>query len=97
MLSNIIHDWDDARAVRILSNCRTAMRVDSPVILLEAVLPPQGQPNRAVLGDVNMMTMLTGKVRTQEEYGSVLHAAELRLSKIVPVSDRLSLIEARPA
>lgn len=95
MLSNIVHDWDDPRAVRILSNCRTAMGADSPVILLEAVLPAHGQPTRAVLADVNMMAMLTGKERTQEEYRSLLRAAGLRLSKIVPVSDRLSLIEAR--
>jgi predicted O-methyltransferase YrrM len=96
MLSNIIHDWDDAHAVRILRNCRTAMRVDSPLILIEAILPPHGQPTGAVLADVNMMAMLTGKERTQDEYGALLRAAGLRLSKIVPVSDRLSLIEARP-
>jgi predicted O-methyltransferase YrrM len=96
MLSNIIHDWDDAHAVRILRNCRTAMRVDSPLILIEAILPPHGQPTGAVLADVNMMAMLTGKERTQDEYGALLRAAGLRLSKIVPVSDRLSLVEARP-
>jgi len=96
VLSNIIHDWDDAGAVRILSNCRAAMRMDSLLILLEAILPPHGQPTRAVLADVNMMAMLTGKERTQEEYGSLLHVTGLRLSKVIPVTDRLSLIEARP-
>jgi hypothetical protein len=96
ILSNIIHDWDDARAAGILRNCRLAMSTAAPVILLESVLPPHGHPNRAVLADVNMMAMLTGKERTQEEYGSLLTTAGLRLTKIVPITQRLSLIEARP-
>ena len=95
MLSNIIHDWDDARAVGILRNCRAAMKRATPLILLETVLPPHGQPTRALLADVNMMVMLTGKERTEDEYGSLLHTAGLRLSRIVPISQRLSLIEAR--
>jgi O-methyltransferase/methyltransferase family protein len=96
MLSNIVHDWDDIRSVQILSNCRKAMRRDSTLIMLEAILPPHGQPTSAVLADVNMMAMLNGKERAREEYGSLLHMAGLHLSKVVPVSDRLSLIEARP-
>src|SRR5260370_28915270 len=37
LLSNIVHDWDDARAALILRNCRRAMTRTARVLLLELV------------------------------------------------------------
>ncbi len=36
LLANIIHDWDDERAVRILTNCRAALEPGGRVLLGEA-------------------------------------------------------------
>ncbi|MHB8589908.1 MAG: methyltransferase [Candidatus Dormibacteraceae bacterium] len=96
VLSHIVHDWDDERALRILRNCRAAMTRDGAVMLLEAVMPLHGQPARAAMPDVNMMVMLTGQERTEDEYRSLLGAAGLRLSQVISISERLSLVEARP-
>ncbi|WP_461069855.1 methyltransferase [Streptomyces pseudoechinosporeus] len=50
LLSNIIHDWGDEQAVRILANCRAAMNDGGHVLLCEAVLPDApnqpGHPDR---------------------------------------------------
>src|SRR5262249_14464375 len=37
LLKHVIHDWDDERAVAILTTCRRAMRPDSRVLILEGV------------------------------------------------------------
>jgi hypothetical protein len=94
MLSNIIHDWDDARAGNILRNCRASMKANTPLILLETVLPPHGEPNGALLADVNMLVMLTGQERTEDAYQSLLRASGFHPSRTIPISPRLSLIEA---
>ena len=39
LLKNVIHDWDDERAVSILRNCHSAMRAESRLLLIEPVLP----------------------------------------------------------
>jgi len=95
ILSKIVHDWDDERAVRILRNCRTSMKPSAAVLLLEAVLPEHGRPSVATMFDVNMMVMLTGREWTEAQFRSLLAGADLRLTSVVAISDRLSLIEAR--
>lgn len=95
VLSNIVHDWDDERAVRILRNCRSAMKPTGVVMLVEAVMAEHGRPSRAAMADVNMMVLLTGRERTEEQYRSLLQEADLSLTRIIPMSV-LSLIEARP-
>jgi O-methyltransferase domain len=39
LLKWIVHDWDDEAAVRILTNCRTAMAPTGKVLLVEVVIP----------------------------------------------------------
>jgi O-methyltransferase/methyltransferase family protein len=96
VLSNIVHDWDEARALRILQNCRAAMTETSVVLLIEAVMPEHGQPSVAATQDVNMLVLLTGRERTESEYRDLLKLADLRLTKVSPLWERESLIEARP-
>ena len=94
MLSNVIHDWDDASASKILRNCRASMNRNTPLILLEAILPPHGEPNGALMADVNMLVMLTGQERSEDAYHSLLRASGLHPSRTIPISPRLSLIES---
>lgn len=95
LLSNIVHDWDDERSLRILRNCRVAMKPEAVVLLVEAVMPEHGTPSAAALYDVNMMVLLTGRERTERQYRTLLGDAGLTLTKVTPLSDRESLIEAR--
>jgi SAM-dependent methyltransferase len=96
LLSNIVHDWEDDRALRILRNCCRAMQPPARLLLLEMVMPPHGQPSRAALYDVNMMVLLHGQERSEDEYRTLLAAADFELGLIRSVSDRIDLIEGAP-
>jgi O-methyltransferase domain len=96
LLSNIVHDWDDERALRILRNCRAAMAPLGAVLLVESVFPEHGQPSRAAMFDVNMMVVLTGRERTEQQYRALFTAADLQLTRVTPISGGECLIEARP-
>jgi hypothetical protein len=82
LLKWILHDWDDAACVRILANCRRAMRPGGRVVVVELRLGGAGDPGPAALMDLNMMVMLTGRERTMAEYDALLAAAELRLARM---------------
>lgn len=97
LLSNVIHDWDDDHAVRILRTCRAAMARTGRVLVAETVLPEGAVPSMGKLLDVGMLVMTPGgRQRTEVEYHALFSRAGLRLTHIVPSSCPVSLVEARP-
>jgi hypothetical protein len=94
LLKHVLHDWDDGQAVRILENCRRAMRPRGRVIVIELILGEMGKPGPAPFMDLNMMVMLTGRERTLSEYRGLLKQAGFRLDKSSPIRSSMTVIEA---
>ena len=97
IMKHIIHDWDDERAVAILSNIRKALegKPQGRVILLEAVLAAGNAPDFAKLLDLEMMLFPGGRERTAEEFGALFNRAGFTLTMVVPTESMLSVVEAR--
>ena len=98
IMKHIIHDWDDERAVTILSNIRKALdgKPQGRVILLEAVLAADNAPDFAKLLDLEMMLFPGGRERTAKEFGELFDRAGFTLTTVVPTESMLSVVEARP-
>jgi SAM-dependent methyltransferase len=96
ILKSVIHDWDDAKSVEILKNCRRAMAPGGKVLLVELVLPARvDQSPWSQIGtgsDVNMLVNVGGRERTDAEFSALFAAAGFRLTKIVPVPGSLSSV-----
>ncbi|MGY1634858.1 methyltransferase [Geodermatophilus sp. SYSU D01186] len=98
LLSRVLHDWDDEDAVRVLRTCRAAMRPDSVLLVVEAVLPERAVDDpAAVRMDLHMLVLLHGRERTAAEYAALLEEAGLRLVTDVPTAAGVHVLEARPA
>src|SRR5262249_13244216 len=62
----VIHDWNDDDALKILKNCRAAIRPEGTLLLVESVLKPQSQPDFTRFNDLIMLMVSPGgKERTQ--------------------------------
>ena len=96
LLKSILHDWDDEAAVAILSNCRAVMKSQARLMLFERVVPHGNGPSEAKLFDINMLMVLGGCERTAAEYNTLLGAAGLRMTDVIPTCSPLSLIKAVP-
>ena len=72
LLSHVIHDWDDDRALTILRNCREAMSPDGKLLLVEMVVPAGGEPHPAKMLDVLMLILTGGMERTEQQYAELL-------------------------
>jgi hypothetical protein len=101
VLKHILHDWDDARAIKILSNCRTAMARDARLLIVERMLPElaqQGRAAEAYLVDLEMLVYTPGgRERTESEFRAILSAAGFATTRIAHTRTPVCLIEARPS
>ena len=87
LLSRVLHDWDD----------RDAMRPDSVLPVVEAVLPERAADDpAAVRMDLHMLALLNGRERTVAEYAALFAAADLHLTADVPTSAGVHVLEAMP-
>jgi hypothetical protein len=96
MLSRVIHDWDDDRAVAILANCRRVMGRHSSLLLVEEVIPPGDVPFYGKLGDLNMLVLAGGQERTEAEYRTLYTAAGFELVEVIPTASRMSILVGVP-
>jgi hypothetical protein len=95
VLKQVLHDWDDERCVTILGHCRQAMMSDGKVIVIEMIVPDDGQPSPAQLLDLNMLVMLPGRERTVAEYALLFEGAGLRLDRRIGTRTPFQILEAR--
>ncbi|NLC70519.1 MAG: methyltransferase [Desulfuromonadaceae bacterium] len=85
VLSNIIHDWDDERALQILRNCCAAMGKNSKLLLIEEILPENVlDAPVTVANDLSMLLLTGGRERTLAEYRDLLNDAGIVLTKLIP-------------
>jgi len=95
VLKLVLHDWDDARATRILRNVRDAIIAGGRLIIIEAVMPPGNEYHHAKFLDVNMLVLSEGgRERTEEEYRMLLDEAGFTLTRVIPTPAPLSVVEA---
>jgi hypothetical protein len=94
LLSHIIHDWDEARCVRILEHCRKAKAPGGKVLIVEMIVTPPNVPHPAKMLDLVMLTIPGGRERTEDEYRALLAKAGLTLTRVVPTPSPVSVLEA---
>lgn len=94
ILKGIIHDWNDEAALKILKNCRRAIRPDGTLLLAETVLTPSSDPATALM-DMLMMVITSGRERTESEFRSLLQEAGFSMVQVIRAMGA-SIIESRP-
>jgi O-methyltransferase domain len=83
VLKKVIWDWDEERAITILTNCRAAMPPDGRLLVIEPIVPPDNIPPG-------------GRVRTEAEHQALLSVSKLKMTRVIPTASSLSIIEAIP-
>jgi hypothetical protein len=95
LLAHVLHDWDDDRCIKILGSCRAAMMPSAKVLLVESLLSPGDQPDRAKWLDLEMLVLTSGgRERTRDEYAALLRAAGLRLQRVIATEGSRNILEA---
>lgn len=96
LLRHVIHDWDDQRSRAILRNCHRALGGRGKVLVAEGLVPPGNEPSLSKYFDLAMLVIPGGLERTEAEYRQLFADAGFRLSRVVPTSTWVSVLEGEP-
>ncbi len=95
ILKNVLHDWNDEDASKILKNLKDSMNPKAKLIIVEYVFRPDNKPNYGKVLDIQMLISTQGGIeRTQEQYTDLLKVNGFKLNRIIPTLAPFSLIEA---
>ena len=89
ILSRVIHDWTDEKAVAILKVVRGVLPAKGRLLLFETMIRAGNRLSYPLLSDLNMVIRTGGCERTEAEYRTLYKAAGFRLTRAIetPVSD----------
>lgn len=93
LMRHIIHDWDDEKSLTILRNCHRAMKSGAKLLLVESVIPPGNEPMGAKFLDLTMMLIPGGLERTEAQFRELYEQAGFELTRIVPTTTEISVLE----
>ena len=100
ILKSIIHDWNDARSISILRNCREALPSKGKLLLVERLMPEKpaatDEDKAHALSDLNMLRGPGGCERTKGQYRELIEQSGFALAAVHPAG-RFNVIEAHPA
>ena len=92
IMKRTLHDWDDERCAKILSNCHNAMSEKGKVLVVDAVIAAGNEPDRGKLLDIQML-IIGGRERTKQEFATLFRRAGLKLTRVLPTKCPLSIVE----
>jgi hypothetical protein len=96
VLRNIIHDWNDEDALRILRTLRAATRPDARIMLVEWVISDAGDFQFGKWTDLIMMTAVGGRERTRAGFERLFKQSAFALEEIAPTQAPYSIVVGRP-
>jgi hypothetical protein len=95
LLSRILHDWSDKKAIIILQNISNNMTENSVLYLFETIVPIQSSIDKGATLSFHLLNFLGGYERTLEEYTQILKQAGLEIEKISFNDELISLIKVK--
>ncbi|KIX09588.1 uncharacterized protein Z518_00668 [Rhinocladiella mackenziei CBS 650.93] len=95
-----LHDWDDDRALRVLSNIRTSIQPGpkSRVVVFESILGDGRTSRLSRYGNLNMMVAVGGQERDESHWRSLAQSTGWTVSRIFSLRNSwTSAIELVPS
>jgi ubiquinone/menaquinone biosynthesis C-methylase UbiE len=94
MMKHIIHDWDDEHSLRILKNCHAVMQRGARLLVVDSIIAPGNEPSVGKTLDLFML-LIGGRERTEAEFRTLFERAGFELTRIVPTSSPVAVVEGR--
>ncbi|MDF5710491.1 MAG: methyltransferase [Nostoc sp. S4] len=88
LLKQVLHMWDDERAINILKRCHQAMKEQGRLLVIESIMPSGNEFSNIKLEDVHMLVVCSGgRERTEIEFKDLFKSGGFKLTKIIPIKN----------
>jgi len=94
VLMEVLHDWDDPEAAKILAAVHAAAPAGATLLIIENVLSETATDVRGHILDVIMLTFTGGRERTVDQFDSLLDQTGFRRRSVVETSGPMRIVEA---
>lgn len=94
LLMEVIHDWADQDAGRILAAIRRAAPAQARLLIIEALVSESPGPHPSKILDVFMLAVTGGRERTPAEYEALLASTGFRVQRVISTASQYSIVEA---
>jgi O-methyltransferase len=97
ILAQVLNNWRDLEARRVLVNCHSAMKGDAQLLVLEPVYPSAFPSRWRTLVSLGVMAQRGGRTRTEPQLRCLISAGGFHVDNIVQLpSNATCMIKARP-
>ncbi len=93
LLKSVVHDWNDADALKILKQCHNAMPSKGTLVLVEPIISSDNPYSKSM--DVYMMAITGGKERTRKDFEELLKQAGFKIESVTQTDTEFAVIEAK--
>jgi hypothetical protein len=93
LLKMVLHDWNDADCVKILSNCRAAALPGARAVVVDNVIGEIGTPGFEPLADMHMLAMLPGQERDLPEFDALFAASGWRRTAVTQTGFQFKILQ----
>lgn len=95
VLKQIIHNWNDEQAMKILRNCYQVMPTNGRLLIIDPIVAAQ-EPSFAAFLDLQLLITHPGaSIRNQAELTELVEKAGLQVTNIITTQSPCTIIECR--
>ncbi|MER7857709.1 methyltransferase [Amycolatopsis japonica] len=92
LLSNVLHDWSDPDARRILRRCAEAAGRDGRVLIADRVVDDRADQSVTAM-DLRVLVLMGGRERTEAAWRALAGSADLTVGKVVRRDRGVTLLD----
>ncbi|MDP8995337.1 MAG: acetylserotonin O-methyltransferase [Pseudomonadota bacterium] len=93
ILMEVIHDWADEEALRILQAVRDAAPAGSRLLLVEQLMPETPGPHWVKMLDLHMMALFAARQRSAEEYDRLVEQCGFKRLREIDTPAGITILE----
>ena len=91
-VTRVLHDWNDEKAIEILTNIHSSLNDNGRLLIFEMIVLDNPKIDMGITLNFNLLAMAGGKERTLNEFKSILFASGFKIIDFIKGDEIISML-----